>query len=89
MTGFGRMGKWFGVQHWDVVPDMMTLARGLTAAYLPMGAVAVSRKISDALEKEMLYCGLTYSAHPLCCAAAAATIEVYQAENLIENSRAM
>jgi len=89
MTGFGRTGKWFGVQHWDVVPDMMTLAKGLTAAYLPMGAVAVSRKVSDALEKEMLYCGLTYSAHPLCCAAAVAAIEVYKEENLIENSRAM
>jgi taurine--2-oxoglutarate transaminase len=89
MTGFGRTGQWFGVQHWDVVPDIMTMAKGLTAAYLPFGAVAVSRKISDALEKEMLYCGLTYSAHPLCCAAAVAAIEVYQEEKLIENSRAM
>ena len=89
MTGFGRTGKWFGVQHWDVVPDMMTMAKGLTAAYLPMGAVAVSRKVSNTVDNEMLYCGLTYSAHPLCCAAATAAIEVYKDENLVENSRAM
>jgi len=89
MTGFGRTGQWFGVQHWDITPDIMTMAKGLTSAYLPLGAVAVSDKISEALEKEMLYCGLTYSAHPLCCAAADAAIEVYKEENLIENSRAM
>lgn len=89
MTGFGRTGQWFGVQHWDVIPDIMTMAKGLTSAYLPFGAVAVSAKISEALAKEMLYGGLTYSAHPLCCAAAVAAIEVYQEENLIEHSRAM
>jgi taurine--2-oxoglutarate transaminase len=89
MTGFGRTGQWFGIQHWDVTPDMITMAKGLTSAYLPFGAVAVSGEISDALEKEMLFCGLTYSAHPLCCAAAAATLEVYREENLIENSRSM
>ena len=89
MTGFGRTGKWFGVQHWDVLPDMMTMAKGLTSAYIPLGAVAVSDKICEVLEKEMLSCGLTYSAHPLCCATASATIEVYKEENLIENSWAM
>jgi len=87
MTGFGRTGKWFAMQHWDVVPDMITMAKGMTSGYLPLGAVAVSEKIAAALEKEMLYCGLTYSGHPLLCAAAQATLRVYKEENLVENSR--
>jgi taurine--2-oxoglutarate transaminase len=89
MTGFGRTGRWFAMQHWDVVPDLMTMAKGLTSAYLPLGAVALSEKVSSVLDNQMIYCGLTYSAHPVCCAAASATIEVYKEENLIENSRAM
>lgn len=89
MTGFGRTGRWFAVEHWNVVPDMMTMAKGLTSAYIPLGAVAVSKKISGVLENKMLYCGLTCSAHPLCCAAARATIDVTKEENLIENSRIM
>lgn len=87
MTGFGRSGEWFAVQHWDVVPDMITMAKGMTSAYVPLGAVAVSDRISAVLEKEMLYCGLTYSAHPLLCAAAQATLEVYKEDHLVENSR--
>ncbi len=87
MTGFGRSGKWFAVQHWDVVPDLMTMAKGMTSAYVPLGAVAISRQISDALDQQMLYCGLTYSAHPLLCATAQAALEVYRQENLVENSR--
>lgn len=89
MTGFGRTGQWFAMQHWDVVPDLMTIAKGLTSSYLPLGAVALSEKVSRVLENEMLYCGLTYSAHPVCCAAACATVEVYKEDSLIENSRAM
>jgi taurine--2-oxoglutarate transaminase len=89
MTGFGRTGHWFAMQHWDVAPDLMTIAKGLTSAYLPLGAVVLSEKVSKVLDNEMIYCGLTYSAHPVCCAAARATIEVYKEENLIENSRAM
>jgi taurine--2-oxoglutarate transaminase len=89
MTGFGRTGRWFGVEHWDVVPDIMTMAKGLTSAYVPLGAVAISQKIGSELENKMLYCGLTYNAHPLCCAAAVATIDVYKEENLIENSQVM
>jgi taurine--2-oxoglutarate transaminase len=87
MTGFGRSGKWFAVQHWGVVPDMITMAKGMTSAYLPMGAVALSQKIGAVLEKEMLYCGLTYSGHPLLCATAQATLQVYKEEDLVENSR--
>lgn len=89
MTGFGRTGKWFAMQNWDVVPDLMTMAKGLTSAYIPIGGVALCEKVSSALDQEMLYCGLTYSAHPLSCAAAHATIEVYREEKLIENSLQM
>lgn len=89
MSGFGRTGKWFAIEHWDVAPDIMTMAKGLTSAYIPLGAVAVSPKVSDVIDKEVLYCGLTYGAHPLSCAAACAAIEVYKEENLIENARDM
>ena len=89
MTGFGRTGRWFAMQHWGVVPDMITMAKGMTSAYLPLGAVALSKKISSYLDKEMVYCGLTYSAHPVSCAAACANLEVYEDLDLIENSRAM
>ncbi|RLC05283.1 MAG: aspartate aminotransferase family protein [Deltaproteobacteria bacterium] len=89
MVGFGRTGRWFAMQHWDVVPDLMTMAKGLTSAYLPLGAVAISEKISKALDQEMVYCGLTYSGHPVSCAAAIATLEVYKEQNLIENARVM
>ena len=84
-----RPGRWFAVEHWDVAPDLMTIAKGLTSSYLPLGAVALSKKVSQVLDQEMVYCGLTYSAHPVCCAAACATIEVYQEESLIDNSRVM
>jgi taurine--2-oxoglutarate transaminase len=87
MTGFCRTGEWFGMQNWQVVPDIMTMAKGLTSSYVPLGAVALSDKVSAKLDQEMLYCGLTYSAHPLSCAVASANIEVYKKENLIENSR--
>lgn len=87
MAGFGRTGKWFAVEHWDVVPDLLTMAKGLTSSYIPMGAVAISEKVASALSREMLYCGLTYSGHPVSCAAALATIATYREENLIENSR--
>nr|NIO07715.1 aminotransferase class III-fold pyridoxal phosphate-dependent enzyme [Deltaproteobacteria bacterium]NIS83239.1 aminotransferase class III-fold pyridoxal phosphate-dependent enzyme [Anaerolineales bacterium] len=89
MAGFGRTGEWFAVQNWDVVPDIITMAKGLTSSYIPMGAVAISEKVARALSKEMLYCGLTYSGHPVSCAAAVATLEVYREEKLIENSRTL
>jgi len=89
MSGFGRTGEWFAMQNWDVVPDLMSMAKGLTSAYIPLGGVAMSKRVSTALDQEMLYCGLTYNAHPLSCAAACATLEVYKEEKLIENARAM
>jgi taurine--2-oxoglutarate transaminase len=89
MSGFGRTGEWFGVNHWDVVPDIMTMAKGVTAGYVPLGAVIVSRAIADHFADRPLPMGLTYSGHPVCTAAAVATIEVYREEKLVENARAM
>lgn len=88
MVGCGRTGKWFASEHYDVVPDMMTLAKGLTCGYVPFGAVAVSDRIMAKLGNEMLWAGLTYSAHPLACATSSAVLQVYQEEKLIENAAA-
>ena len=87
MAGFGRTGRWFAVDHWDVVPDLMTMAKGLTSSYLPLGAVAMRREIAEAFESKMFYGGLTYSSHPVSLAAALATIEVYEQDDLIGNAR--
>ena len=87
MAGFGRTGKWFAIQHWDTVPDLMTMAKGLTSSYLPLGAVAMNHKIAEHFEKAFYYGGLTYSSHAVSCAAALATISVYEEDGLIENSR--
>lgn len=89
MSGFGRTGEWFGVDHWGVVPDIMTLAKGLTSGYVPLGAVVVSKDIADHFEDKPLPLGLTYSGHPVCMTAGIATIGVYKEEKLIENARAM
>jgi taurine--2-oxoglutarate transaminase len=86
MSGWGRTGKWFAVDHWNVVPDIITTAKGLTAGYVPLGAVIVTDKIADFFEDKMLWCGLTYSGHPLACAAGVATLEVYEEDGLIENA---
>lgn len=90
MSGFGRTGKWFGIDHYpSVKPDMMTLAKGMTSGYVPMGAVVVKDEIADYFEENTLWCGLTYSAHALACAAGIANIEVYKEEGLIERSAEM
>jgi len=86
MAGFGRTGRWFAVDHWDVVPDLMTMAKGLTSSYLPLGAVAMRQHIADGLEQKMFYGGLTYSSHPVSLAAALATIRVYEEDDLIGNA---
>jgi taurine--2-oxoglutarate transaminase len=86
MAGFGRTGRWFAVDHWDVVPDLMTMAKGLTSSYLPLGAVAVRDHIAEGLEQKMFYGGLTYSSHPVSLAAALATIGVYEEDDLIGNA---
>ena len=86
MSGWGRTGKWFAVDHWNVVPDMITTAKGITSGYVPLGAVIVSEPIADFFDDRMLYCGLTYSGHPLACAAGIATIEAYEEDALLENA---
>jgi taurine--2-oxoglutarate transaminase len=86
MSGFGRTGKWFAVDNWDVVPDIITMAKGITSGYVPLGAVVVSEKIAQHFENHMLWCGLTYSAHPLSCAAGVAAVKVYEDDGLIENA---
>src|SRR3989454_6750719 len=89
MAGFGRTGEWFSVNHWNVEPDLISMAKGLTSAYVQLGAVGMSRRIADHFEKNIFWGGLTYNSHPLACAAALATIAVYEEDNLIENSRRM
>jgi taurine--2-oxoglutarate transaminase len=89
MAGLGRTGAWFAVDHWKVVPDIITMAKGLTSAYLPLGAVAISRKIADFYQDRMYFGGLTYNAHPMCLAAAVATLKVLHEDDLVGNSRRM
>ncbi|MEP6922573.1 MAG: aminotransferase class III-fold pyridoxal phosphate-dependent enzyme [bacterium] len=89
MAGFGRTGEWFSVDHWKVVPDLISMAKGLTSAYVQLGAVGMRRQIADHFEKNVFYGGLTYNSHPLACAAALATIAVYEEDKLIENARRM
>jgi taurine--2-oxoglutarate transaminase len=86
MVGFGRTGKWFAIDHTEVVPDMITMAKGLTCGYVPLGAVAVSDRIMETMNEQFLYLGLTFNAHPVSCAATVATIGVYRDEELIDNS---
>ena len=89
MSGFGRTGRWFAVDNWSVVPDIITIAKGLTSSYLPLGAVGVRPQIAEAFEKKVYYGGLTYYSHPISVAAAIATIGVYEEDGLIENARRM
>jgi taurine--2-oxoglutarate transaminase len=89
MSGFGRTGKWFGVDNYEVVPDMIATAKGITSGYLPLGAVMVSDKIAERYNDQVLWLGLTYSAHPVCCAAALEVLQIYEDENLIDNTREM
>ncbi len=86
MAGFGRTGRWFAIDHWDVTPDLMTIAKGLTSSYLPLGAVAMRHHIAEKFESMMYYGGLTYSSHPVSLAAALATIGVYEEDALIERA---
>ena len=88
MSGFGRTGKWFAVDNFGVEPDILTMAKGINSGYVPLGAVGVSDTVGQYIEDKMLYCGLTYSGHPLACAAAVATIEAYRDEKIIENGAA-
>jgi taurine--2-oxoglutarate transaminase len=89
MAGFGRTGEWFSVDHWDIKPDLISMAKGLTSAYVQLGAVGMRREIAEHFQKNVFYGGLTYNSHPLACAAALATIAVYEEDDLIKRARAM
>ncbi|MFC0771434.1 aminotransferase class III-fold pyridoxal phosphate-dependent enzyme [Terrimonas alba] len=89
MSGFGRTGKWFGFENHGIIPDMICMAKGLTCGYLPFGCLMVSDKIAAKYDDAMLPLGLTYSAHPVSCAAALETIKIYEDEDLIANAAAM
>jgi taurine--2-oxoglutarate transaminase len=86
MSGFGRTGRWFAVDHWGVVPDLLTMAKGLTSAYVPLGAVGMRRHIAEHFRDRVFWGGLTYNSHTLACAAALATIAVYEEDRLIEHA---
>src|SRR5204863_6285374 len=89
MAGFGRSGKWFGCEHWDVVPDILTVAKGINSGYVPLGAMVINERLADWVQNRFFAGGLTYSGHVLACAAAVASIEAFQEEGVVENSAAM
>ena len=89
MSGFGRTGKWFAVDHWNVVPDIMTMAKGLTSAYAPLGAVAMKPEIAAHFDDVVFRSGLTYTSHPVSLAAAIANISVMKQDRLVEHAAAM
>jgi taurine--2-oxoglutarate transaminase len=89
MSGFGRTGEWFAINHWNVVPDLITMAKGLTSAYVQLGAVGMRRAIADHFQDHVFYGGLTYNSHPLGCAAALGAIQAYEEDDMVGNSQRM
>ena len=89
MSGFGRTGKWFAVDHWNVVPDIMTMAKGLTSAYAPLGAVAMKPQIAAHFGEVAYKSGLTYTSHPISLAAAIANINVMKEDQIVEHAATM
>src|SRR5258708_7520466 len=89
MTGFGRTGRWFGVDHWGVVPDLITMAKGLTSSYVPLGAVGMRPKVAAYFDDHVFYGGLTYNSHPLGCAAALGCIQAYEEDDMVGNAQRM
>jgi taurine--2-oxoglutarate transaminase len=89
MSGFGRTGRWFAVDHWGVVPDIMTMAKGLTSAYAPLGAVAMKPEIAAHFDRQPFRSGLTYTSHPVSLAAALANIQVMRQDRIVEHAAAM
>jgi taurine---2-oxoglutarate transaminase len=89
MSGFGRTGKWFAIENHDVIPDIICMAKGLTSGYLPLGAMMVTDKIADHFNDKPLPLGLTYSAHAVSCASALAVIDIYETDNLFDNTLKM
>jgi taurine--2-oxoglutarate transaminase len=89
MAGFGRCGEWFSIDHWDVTPDLICFAKGVNSGYVPLGGVVISQRIADTFAERPYPGGLTYSGHPLACASAVASIEIFKEEGLVERSRTM
>src|SRR5919204_1867955 len=89
MAGWGRTGRWFACENWGVVPDVITTAKGINSGYVPLGAMTVRERVYDALKDRFFAGGLTYSGHPLACAAAVASIEAFREEGIVENAAAM
>jgi taurine--2-oxoglutarate transaminase len=89
MAGFGRTGKWFAVDNWNVVPDILTVAKGINSGYVPLGAMVVREPIAEWVRDKLFAGGLTYSGHPLACASGVASIEAFQEEGIVENAAAM
>jgi taurine--2-oxoglutarate transaminase len=89
MAGFGRTGRWFACEHWDVVPDILTVAKGINSGYVPLGAMVISAPIAEWVRDKFFAGGLTYSGHPLACAAGVASIEIFRDEGVVENAAAM
>ena len=87
MAGFGRAGEWFAVDHWDVVPDLITFAKGSNSGYVPLGGVIISEPIAATFAERVFPGGLTYSGHPLACAAAVASINAMRDEGIVDNAR--
>ena len=88
MAGWGRTGRWFACEHWDVVPDIITTAKGINSGYVPLGAMTVRDHVYDAIKDRFFAGGLTYSGHPLACAAAVASIETFKDEGIVEHAAA-
>ena len=88
MAGFGRTGRWFACEHWDVVPDIITVAKGINSGYVPLGAMIARGEIVDPMRDRFFPGGLTYAGHPLACASAIASIEAFQEEGVVENAAA-
>jgi taurine--2-oxoglutarate transaminase len=86
MAGFGRTGRWYACENWDVVPDIITVAKGINSGYVPLGAMIFRRHIADWVRDKFFPGGLTYAGHPLACASAVASIEAYQEEGVVENA---
>jgi taurine--2-oxoglutarate transaminase len=89
MAGFGRCGEWFAVDHWEVAPDLITFAKGVNSGYLPLGGVIISDSIASTFRERVFPGGLTYSGHPLACASAVASIQIFKEEGIVEHARAL
>jgi taurine--2-oxoglutarate transaminase len=87
MSGFGRTGRWFGIDNWDVVPDLITFAKGVNSGYVPLGGAILSQRIADEFADRAYPGGLTYSGHPLACAAAVGALTAMREEGIVENAR--